>query len=99
MVMEIKDGVEWKPWMVRRADFDGRTAMLLDIQVMAERCPNSSTRLGRYAVGVIEMWWPCAECGELIPSGEHATYHSLDEALAAFHEAEQKLIAGELQAV
>ena len=94
----IKDGVEWKPWWVRYAEFDGAEIALVDAVAAGRTNP-----LMRHYALVSNMTarrggcdFSCG-CG-LAVSHSYPLWHgdSLEEALAAFHAAEERLLAGEL---
>ena len=105
MPTDIKDGVEWRPWWVRYARLDGLNITLEDDALDAPRHrAHARSRRGRYFLGVWESLEDCLTCGEpnvlwVGGDGREAYQHSYDnlaEALAAFHAAEERLLAGTL---
>ena len=100
MTTEIRDGVEWKPWWVRYAEIDGLTLALSDDD--KNGCLCSGTRYSVAACPAAEIYVaPCEGCGAgLKEYVDHLTTFietdDFDQALAAFHEAEEKLLRGEL---
>ena len=88
MTTDIRDGVEWKPWWVRYAEFDGKQISLNDWSLGT---PAGATGYwARYHVCVKAHHAPLG-CGTQPYTGD-----SLDEATAAFYAAEEKLLRGEL---
>lgn len=86
MTTDIRDGVVWKPWWVRYAEFGGRHIVLIDWEASDERYWK------RYHICDAPETNRCWKPGDdLTP-----VFDDLDEALAAFHEAEEKLLRGEL---
>lgn len=93
----MPDGVEWEPFWVRYAEFGETAIALIDGHVAGVK----DKRLARYAV--VSNTGPEQPCSARCGCGRDVNHRAaifasndLDEALTAFHEAEQKLIAGEL---
>lgn len=111
MTTDIRDGVEWKPWYVRYAEYGGQRLVLIDALLANEGDPHaprcvhlmgvSPSQFNHYDVVWLHQVRPCT-CGQsVVFSNSRDRMYSgndLTEALAAFHEAEEKLLRGDLVA-
>jgi len=95
---DIRDGVEWKPWWVRYAEFDGGSIAIWDRDAWQPCHPDAwEPPKTRYSVVTRTEPRSCRICGRHDQwAGLAIETDDLDEAIAAFHEAERRLIAGEL---
>ena len=90
---------DWKPWWIRYAEFDGVRIAVCDRNLTGvhDACWIWASPSPRYSVGVLTdtvlNWCRCDSRVTALDSSR-SRWHgdSLDEALAAFYEAERELI-------